>query len=252
MPAANNLQDGNLTDKQGLIGKSLSTCTHHTTRNSTMCIPHLPRKRNCDYLISDPTAAATKNFSKRRKNPDMAQYFINLSTLKGLLSSLELRKICSRLKQTLHFFEKPTTTPAPFYTLCVILWQKSFFLLWSFVKMTGRSKWMFTAGYWIIQMLTTLQYIRGDSKILCHEQMSTLHTQLLQKRRIYHYQQILSWKGLFLLTFTTWRGLPKWSQDIPFKKNIIFSYFALSPINTCWNSPHSHASQFTLTASALP
>lgn len=37
MPAANNLQDGNLADKQGPTGKKLSTCIHRTTSNPAKC-----------------------------------------------------------------------------------------------------------------------------------------------------------------------------------------------------------------------
>lgn len=136
MPAANNLQDGTLIDKQGPTGKSLSTCILHTTSNSTMCIPHLLRERHCDYLISDLPAAATQNLSKRGKKKQI--WLSILSTFppcRGLWGVWN-----SRLKQTLDSSLRNQLQSHLFCTLPMILWQKSFFLLCLFIKKVGRSK----------------------------------------------------------------------------------------------------------------
>lgn len=89
-------------------------------------------------------------------------------------------------------------------SLPVLLQHKLFSSCTHLLKRWEDPKWMFTTEYFIIQILSTLQYFWRAGKSLYHEQMSTIHTQLLQKRSIYHYPQILSWKALFLLTFTTW------------------------------------------------
>lgn len=148
-----------------------------------------------------------------------------------------------------HFCEKPTTTPPALHTACASP-TKIILFLYTFVKNVGRSK--VDVYNWILHYPNphyTPVCLKGWQYPL--PQMSTVHAQLLQKRRIYHYPWILSWKALFLLTFTTWRVFPKWHQVILFKKNISFSYFSLSAMNMHWNSPHPHASQFTPTAQAL-
>lgn len=233
MPAANNLQDGNLADKQGPTGKRLSTCSHRTMSNPATCVPCLQRKRHCDHLISDlPAAAPEKLVQKKKKKQMRTSILSNFIPWSSFWGDRNSEKICSRLKRTLVTSVRNQPKHHPLPTPPVLLRQKSFFFLHSFVKKVGRAKVDITTGYWIIQILTTLQYIQRAGNILCREQMSTVRARLLQKRKIYHYPQILSWKALFLLTFTTWRVFPKWNQVMLFKNNISFSYFSLSASNT--------------------
>lgn len=250
MPAANNLQDENLADKQGPTGMRLPTCIHHTVSSPAMHLPHLQRKRNCDHLFSDSPAAAPENLSKRRKKNRCSWAFYQFFHPEAAFEEFVTEKNLLRAEENSgHFCEKPTTTPPALHTACASP-TKIILFLHTFVKSVGRSK--VDVYNWILHYPNphyTPVCLKGWQYPL--PQMSTVHAQLLQKRRIYHYPWILSWKVLFLLTFTNWRVFPKWHQVILFKKNISFSYFSLSAMNMRWNGPHPHASQFTPTAQAL-
>lgn len=252
MPAANNLQDGNLADKQGPTGKRLSTCSHRTMSNPATCVPRLQRKRHCDHLISDLPAAAPEKLVQKKKKKQMKtsilSNFIPWSSFWGDRNSEKSAPGWSELWSLL-WETNQNITHSP-RRLCSSNKNHSSSCT-HLLKRWEEPKWTFTTGYWIIQILPTLQYIQRAGNILCHEQMSTVRARLLQKRKIYHYPQILSWKALFLLTFTTWRVFPKWNQVMLFKNNISFSYFSLSASNTHYNGPRPQASQFTPTAQAL-
>lgn len=153
MPAANNLQDGNLADKQGPTGKRLPTCIHRTMSNPAMCIPHLQRKRNCDHHFSDLPAAASENLSKRRKTqmqPSTLSNFPSWSSFwvcNSEKSAPDWSKLVTSVRNQLQY--------CLLYTLPVLLQHKSFSSCTHLLKRWEDPKWMFTTEYYIIQILTT-------------------------------------------------------------------------------------------------
>lgn len=141
MPAANNLQDGNLADKQGPTGKRLSTCSHRTMSNPATCVPCLQRKRHCDHLISDlPAAAPEKLVQKKKKKQMRTSILSNFIPWSSFWGDRNSEKICSRLKRTLVTSVRNQPKHHPLPTPPVLLRQKSFFFLHSFVKKVGRAK----------------------------------------------------------------------------------------------------------------
>lgn len=204
-------------------------------------------------FFSDLPAATPENLSKkiRRKKKRCSREFYQIFHPEAAFEEFVTQKnLLHSEANSGRFCEKPTITlPALHITRASP--TKIILSLHPFVKRVGRFK---VDGYnWILHHPKphfTPVHLKGWQYPLPQTVEHHAHT-AYQKRRIYHYPWILSWKALFLLTFTTWRVFPKWNRVILFKKNMSFSYFSLSAINRHWNGPCSQASHFTPTAQAL-
>lgn len=184
MPAANNLPDRNLADKQHPTGKRLSTCNHPTTSNSATCIPHLQRKIAIT-LFQICLLLPQKSCPKEEKEHMWPSILSNFPSWSGFWEVCNSEKSAPGWRELWWLlWEINYNTTHSTQRLCSC--SKNHSLLTFVLKRWEDPNWMFTTRYYNIQILTTLQYIWRAGNILCHEQMSTMHIPLLQKRTIYH------------------------------------------------------------------
>lgn len=75
VPAANNLQEGNLADKKGLTGKKLPTCIHCTGSNPATGIPHLPGKGIVTISVQIRLLLPQKTRPKEKQNKHSPAFY---------------------------------------------------------------------------------------------------------------------------------------------------------------------------------